>query len=85
MRYFSSGSVTIRVMSGQGDQIRRIFAHWVIVNFGQFFENDRSRTNFRILFPDKSYVLILTKNGLGYILGDFHINSSGHPVSGAQQ
>jgi hypothetical protein len=22
----------------QGDQIGRIFAHWVIVHFGQFFE-----------------------------------------------
>jgi hypothetical protein len=26
-----------------------------------------------------TYVLILTKNGLGYILVDFFINSSGHP------
>jgi hypothetical protein len=23
----------------QGDQIGRIFAHWAIVSFGQFFEN----------------------------------------------
>jgi hypothetical protein len=27
------------------------------------------------------YALILTKNGLGHILGDFLENSSGHPVS----
>jgi hypothetical protein len=27
---------------GQGDQIGRIFALWVIVNFGQLFKNDRS-------------------------------------------
>jgi hypothetical protein len=26
-------------------------------------------------------VLILAKNGLGYILGDFFTNSSGHPVA----
>jgi hypothetical protein len=26
--------------------------------------------------------LILTKNGVGYILGDFFTNSSGHPASG---
>jgi hypothetical protein len=26
------------------------------------------------------YVLILRKNGLGYILVDFFANSSGHPV-----
>jgi hypothetical protein len=30
-------------------------------------------------FLGKIYVLILTKNGLGYILGDFFTNSSGHP------
>jgi hypothetical protein len=29
----------------------------------------------------KGYALILTKKGLGYILGDFLTNSSGHPVS----
>jgi hypothetical protein len=27
----------------------------------------------------KSYGLVLTKNGAGYILGDFFTNSSGHP------
>jgi hypothetical protein len=30
-------------------------------------------------FHGKSYVLILTKTGLGYILGDFFTNASGHP------
>jgi hypothetical protein len=29
--------------------------------------------------PHLDYVLILTKNKLGYILGDFFKNSSGHP------
>jgi hypothetical protein len=28
----------------------------------------------------KSKELIFTKNGLGYILGDFFTNTSGHPV-----
>jgi hypothetical protein len=30
-------------------------------------------------FYGKSYVLILTKNALGYILGESFTNSSGHP------
>jgi hypothetical protein len=34
-----------------------------------------------ILFQRIDYVLILTKNGLGYILGDLFTNSSGHPAS----
>jgi hypothetical protein len=29
-------------VSAQGDQIGRIFAHWAIVFFGRFFENDKS-------------------------------------------
>jgi hypothetical protein len=31
-------------------------------------------------FHGKLSILILTKNGLGYILGDFFANSSGHSV-----
>jgi hypothetical protein len=30
-------------------------------------------------FHGKCYELSLTKNGLGYILGDFFTNPSGHP------
>jgi hypothetical protein len=30
----------------QDDQIGRIFAHWAIAYFGQFFENYRSNPNF---------------------------------------
>jgi hypothetical protein len=30
--------------------------------------------------PSLKYVLILTKNGLGYSLGDFFTYSSGHPA-----
>jgi hypothetical protein len=31
----------------------------------------------------KNYELVLAKNGLGYILGNFFANSSGHPVPSA--
>jgi hypothetical protein len=30
----------------KGDQIGRIFAHWAIVYFGQFLDNNKSRPNF---------------------------------------
>jgi hypothetical protein len=33
----------------------------------------------RIFYHGNNYVLILTKTVLGYILGDFFTNSSGHP------
>jgi hypothetical protein len=37
---------------------------------------------FGLLFSrGKSCLLIFTKNGLGYILGDFFTNASGHPAS----
>jgi hypothetical protein len=65
----------IIVDRAQGDQIGRIFAQWEIVHFGQFLKHCRAT------FPlGADYVLILTKTGFGYILGDFlYINSSGHP------
>jgi hypothetical protein len=47
------------------------------------FENDKSGPNFwATFFPrcmEVMFVLILTKNGLGYILCHFFTNSSGHP------
>jgi hypothetical protein len=43
-----------------------------ILYFGQRFENYKSSLIFWLLYSaEKSYVLILAKNGLGYILGDF--------------
>jgi hypothetical protein len=37
-----------------------------------FFKNYRSsKHNWATVFQNKSYLLILTKNGLGYILGEF--------------
>jgi hypothetical protein len=70
----------------QGDRIGRIFAHWVIICFGQFFLNFRTSPHFLLLFPPK-YILCINfdKNGLGYILGDFFTNSSGHPDGTAQK
>jgi hypothetical protein len=53
----------------------------VIVSFGPFFENDKSSpllwANF---FNSKSCILIMTKDGLSYNLGDFFTNSSGHTL-----
>jgi hypothetical protein len=57
----------------QGYQIEGIFAYWTIVYFGHFLKNHRSSPNFWTTFyHSKSYVLILAKYGLGYILGDFY-------------
>jgi hypothetical protein len=42
----------------QGDQIGRIFAFWVIVFFGQLFENFQSSANFRAFFHGSIYVII---------------------------
>jgi hypothetical protein len=68
-------TVYSHIVKHQGDQIRRIFAYWAIVYFGHFFEKYRRSPNF---FHGQRRVLILTKNVLGYILGDS--NSSGVDV-----
>jgi hypothetical protein len=34
----------------------------------------------KLLISTETVVLILAKNGLGFILGNFFKNSSGHPV-----
>jgi hypothetical protein len=48
---------------------------------GSFFENYRNSTNnWATFFRYESCVLIFTRNGMGYILGDFFTNVSGHPV-----
>jgi hypothetical protein len=51
----------------QGDRIGRIFTHWAIDYFGQFFENCRSSRSFGILRSTVkvAYLLILTKNRFG--------------------
>jgi hypothetical protein len=65
----------------QGDQIGRIFAQWQFFILGNYFENCLRSPHFCASFsPGIDYVLILTKFGLGYILGHFFTNSSGHPA-----
>jgi hypothetical protein len=50
------------------------------------FEKFRSCANlWDYFFQSICPVFILTKNGFGYILGDFFTNSSGHPVGWAKQ
>jgi hypothetical protein len=52
----------------------------VIVYIGQFFESYKSSTTCWATFCyGKSCILFWTKTGLGYTLGDFFTNSSGHP------
>jgi hypothetical protein len=52
-----------------------------MVYFLSLFENDRNiPVSFGYFFHCESYALISAKNGLGYILGDFFTNSSGHPA-----
>jgi hypothetical protein len=55
----------------QGDQMGRIFTDWAsFFLFGQFKKIAESFL-LAAFSHGKSYVLILTKNGLGHILGDF--------------
>jgi hypothetical protein len=60
----------------------------VTVHFGCFLENYRKlhkncRNDCATFFNGKSYVLILLNSGLGYILGEFFTNASGHPGGSA--
>jgi hypothetical protein len=58
----------------QGVQIGRLFT------LGGCSENNRIGPIFWATFCHGTiYVLIMTKNGLGSILGDFFTNPSGHP------
>jgi hypothetical protein len=52
----------------QGDQLGKFSPIWRLFTLDNFFS------------PLKvMYYLVLTKNGLGYILGDLLTNQSGHP------
>jgi hypothetical protein len=63
----------------QGDQTGRIFGQWMVVYFGQWFENYRSSAHFwATFFHGTSSVLILKKKRLGYILAEFFTNSCGN-------
>jgi hypothetical protein len=73
-----NGFVALR----QGDRIGRIFAHWVAVYCGHFYENYRSGPHFwpTYLCPLLRLHSNFGKKGLDYILGDLFQNSSGHPA-----
>jgi hypothetical protein len=62
-----------------GEFSHDIFAHWATVYSGQFFlENYRSSSLFSTV---RAMHWFWRKNGLGYSLGDFFTNSSGHPAA----
>jgi hypothetical protein len=64
--------------SGQGDQIRRIFDQPVILFFGRVIEYYRISPNvWATIVQGKFGIIILAKNVLGFVLGDFFTNSSG--------
>jgi hypothetical protein len=50
---------------------------------GSFFHYKSSVNLWTTFFQVYSSIFILTKNGLGYSLGDFFTNSSGHPAGEA--
>jgi hypothetical protein len=56
----------------QGDQIGPISP------IGRLFTLGHIAENYTTFLRGKKYALALTKNGFGYILGDFFANSSGH-------
>jgi hypothetical protein len=62
---------------GEFSPIGRVTNFW-----GTFCENYIScTTSWATFFNGESCVLIIKKIGLGYILGDFFTNASGHPGS----
>jgi hypothetical protein len=64
----------------QGDQIGLISAQWAIAYFGSL-KNTKVAQILGIFKKSIDSVSNFTKNGLGYILGDFFTNSSGRPVA----
>jgi hypothetical protein len=58
-----------------------MFAYWVVVYIGLVIKIYRHGANFWITFSQQTgQAFIVTKNGLGNILGNFFTNSSGHPI-----
>jgi allantoicase len=56
-----------------------IFQTKIAQYYGQTLENGSFYATFNQNYVGKSYVLILTENGLGNIMGDFFTKSSGLP------
>jgi hypothetical protein len=64
----------------QGDQIGRIFAHWAIVYMlFSVFKNTEESIPHALATSLHGWTIILTKNGFGFILGDFSRKASRHP------
>jgi hypothetical protein len=57
--------------AGQGDQIGRIFANWVIVYFGQFYENYKSSTHILGIFSAVKFIHKCLKKCVGLHFGRF--------------
>jgi hypothetical protein len=64
---------TLSERENQGDQIGRIFDHRIIVHSRQFFCTQLQKYGhiFGRFFHVNGYALMLAKNGLGYIMGEF--------------
>jgi hypothetical protein len=72
------------LLSGQCDQIGRIFASWAIAFFGHFLKY-KSGPNFGLhFFNHNSCLLISAKMDWARFWAIFFTNASGHPVSGEQ-
>jgi hypothetical protein len=69
----------------QGDQIGRIFAQWMIFAIGSYIKISEAAHFFGYFIQQLSLCFNLNKNGLGYILVEFFINSSGNPASRRHQ
>jgi hypothetical protein len=65
----------------QAIRVTRFSAVGRLLTSGCFVKVTKVLQNFDHFFNDKNYVLILTINGLGYILGDYLTNSSGFAAS----
>jgi hypothetical protein len=82
--FFSSFALTHAAFTAfsldhkQCDRIGRFFAYWVIVYFGHFLFKKEHKF-LKTFFYGISFSLILTKNGLGHILGYSFIYCSGRP------
>jgi hypothetical protein len=82
---FSCGPKKYSVRS-QCDQIGRLFAYWAIIYFGWILKITEIAFILGRIFPRKKVMfIILRKEGLGYILGDFFTSQSGHPARGSSR
>jgi hypothetical protein len=60
-------------------RLGEILPIWRLFSLGSFFNYKSSANSLATVFHETSYVIVLTKDVFGYSLGDFFVNSSGHP------